>query len=88
MDMTDRISQTERCIRFISTKFDETDAELVAALGLLTSFIASEVAAIPTRRAEVAARAAAKAKELEDQKAAIIAAGGTIPPPIQAKIGL
>ena len=88
MDMQDRISQALRCIAFIATAYDQTDAVLLAALGGLKSQIESDIAGLPASRAAAAASHAAYLKRIADNQKAVIATDGKLPEPMNASIGL
>ena len=88
MDMQDRVSQTLRCIAFISTAYDYTDEVLLAALGGLKTQIESDIAGLPAARAVAEASHAAYLKRVEDNKAAALAKDGKLPEPTTASFGL
>lgn len=88
MDMIDRIAQAKRSIAFIATKYDETDAAIDAALGVLAEYLKNEANGVPAGRLAHDNAVAAKAKLVADNLAAHLAAGGKVLPPISGKIGL
>jgi len=86
MDMKDRVEMAKRAITFIATSFPETDEAIVGALQELTNFIGEEAAAIPSRKAALAARLKFEADRNASLRAAHAATGAPPLPEIKGEI--
>lgn len=82
-----RVDAALKHVHNICTDFDKAEEEIHAALTAVSNGIMAKIADMPGLRAAHEATVAARAKALQDNRDAIVAAGGTIPAPATASRG-
>ena len=88
MNVDERLVVAKRAIQFIATKYDETDDVIHNALAELVKEAGDASTNLAANRKAAEAAHAAYLKRVEDNKAAVLATNGVLPPPMNASIGL